>query len=267
MAVVATCCMIAQSLLANTDDPDPWQAAGRLDYTTASNRLAQLIKQHPEDNRVACAYAASLLVREPVTQVQVEQSRHILASVLARTHAQESTYRPLAIYLLARIAHDHADPPDFGVAQSCYEQLRREYPQHPLADEAAVHLGVMRAFSPSTVHSPAAVAILEQLLQSVSTASARRELHHLLAYLHWHLRHDVAAALPHYIACREIGFETPYRDSEIDLTIAGLAEELGQDDVAARHYLAFAGTNPTDARTQTARQLAHEAQLRVGVGK
>ncbi len=247
---------------ANADPTDPWQSALNLDYNTASDGLARQHDVAPDDLRITCAYAASLLVREPVTDANVEKARSLLESVIANAPRTDVQHRPLALYLTARIDHDHINPPRLDEAQVRYEQLRREYPTHPLADQSAVHLGLLQAVQSPPPDPKPAVAIVEALLAQVSTPASRRELHHLIAYLHWQVRHDAAAALPHYIAGREIGFETPYRNSELDLTIAGLAAETGQNELAAQYYLKFAETNPRDGRAQSARRLAAEAFAR-----
>lgn len=240
---------------------DPWQAALNLDFNTAARALEHQHAANPDDPRLACAFAASLLVRDPVTAANVSAARRLLEAVASRLPVTESRCRPLALYLLARIAHEHADPPRLDEARTHYEQLRREYPGHPLADQAAVHLALLRTGSAAPAE---AVAIAQGYLATVQSPPARRELHHLLAWLEWRRRGDAAAALPHYLSARAIGFETPYRNGEVDLTIAGLATAVGRDEIAAEHYRAFADANPSDGRAQTARRLAREALARTG---
>ncbi|MBW7896436.1 MAG: hypothetical protein H3C27_15110 [Opitutaceae bacterium] len=259
-AVLLALACFSQVLAGETD---PWSAALNLDYNQAASLLARQHAGRPEDPRLGTAYAASLLVREPTTAANVALARTTLETVLASLAPDDSEHRPLALYLLGRIAHDHQDPPRLDDAVARYEQLRREHPGHALADQAAVHLGFIRALQLPPPEFQTAVAQVGALLAAVATPAARRELHHLLAHLHWHGRGDAAAALPHYLAGREIGFEAPYRNGEIDLTIAGLARELGRDDLAARHYRAFAEANPRDGRAQTARRLAAEAAARL----
>lgn len=243
-------------------ETDPWQAAQNLDFNAAAESLDGLHTSAPDDARVACAYASSLLVRDPVTAKNVTRARDLFEALLVRLPDSDTRYRPLALYLLGRIAHDHVEPARLDEARVRYEQLRLEYPHHPLADQAAVHLGFILALQPTPDDPAQAVTVVEALLKTVSTSASRRELHHLLAHLHWQVRGNAAAALPHYLAGRAIGFEAPYRNGEVDLTIAGLASEIGRHALAAEHYLAFAEANPRDARTQTARRLAAEALAR-----
>ncbi|MCC6416433.1 MAG: hypothetical protein IT582_11040 [Opitutaceae bacterium] len=247
---------------AATGTDTAWKAALSLDYNSAAANLEQQHRANPADARIATAYAASLLVRDPVTTVNVTEAETLLGNLLKTLPPDDVEYRPLVLYLLGRIAHDHAEPPRLADAQSRYEQLRRDYPGHPLADQAAVHLGYIVSLQAAPSDAREGIAAVETLLASATSPDARRELHYLLAHLHWHGRHDAAAALPHYLAGREIGFEAPYRNGEVDLTIAGLAVELDRNELAARHYLAFAAAYPQDGRAKTARRLAVEAQAR-----
>jgi hypothetical protein len=243
--------------------PAPWQAARNFDYNAASLALAAQHAASPADLRIANAYAASLLVRQPHAAANLATARTVLESVLARATPADTDHRILALYLLARIDHEHVALPQLDVARRRYNELVRNHPGHPLAEHAAVHLGFLHAFQTPDLPPAAAVAFVEELLGHVTTPGARRELHHLAAHLHWHGRRDAAAALPHYRAGRAIGFETPYRNGELDLTIASLAAGLGQDALALRHYRAFADAYPRDARTQTVRRLAAETEARL----
>lgn len=250
-------------LKAEPDANDAWQAALNLDYNAAASALELRHDEAPGDPRTDVAYAASLLVRDPVTTDNVARAGQVLETLLATLPATDNAHRPLVLYLLARIAHDHEVPSRLETALARYRQLRAEYPGHALADQAAVHLGYILSLQTPDIDPASGIAAVEPLLATVATPGAKRELHYLLAHLHWHGRRDAAAALPHFIAGREIGFEAPYRNGEVDLTIAGLAAELGRDELAARHYLAFVNAYPRDARAQTARRLAEEARARL----
>lgn len=248
---------------ADSTPTDAWQSALNLDYNAAAAILEAQYRADTENPRIAIAYAASLLVRDPATSHNVVEAQRVLESLLARLSEDDTAHRPLAIYLLGRIAHDHVEPARLDVAKSRYTQLRQDYLDHPLAEQAAVHLAYIVSLH-EPPHDPLqGIAAIEALLASTKSPSAQRELHFLIAHLHWHGRGDAAAALPHYIAGREINFEAPYRNGEVDLTIAGLAAELGRDELAAQHYMAFVEAHPRDGRAQTARRLAHEARARL----
>lgn len=248
---------------ADNKPADAWQSALNLDYNAAAATLETQHRADPDNPRIAIAYATSLLVRDPATSHNVVEAQRILEVLLMRLAEDDTAHRPLAIYLLGRIVHDHVDPARLDVAKSRYTQLRHDYPGHPLAEQAAVHLAYILSLHEPPRDPLQAIAAVEALLATVKSPFPQRELHFLIAHLHWHVRGDAAAALPHYITGREIGFEAPYRDGEIDLTIAGLAAELGQDELAAKHYMAFVEAYPRDGRAQTARRLAHEARARL----
>jgi hypothetical protein len=239
---------------------DPWQAARNLDFDSAAKRLDQLGDAQPADLRITVARAASLLARQPRTEANVREARAILDRASASTGpAAEADLRALAAYLVARIDQDHLDTPDLAAARTGYSALRREYPAHPLADQAALQLAYILAYQTPGTTPAESVAGIEALLGSVGLDAPRRELHLLLArILVRELKND-AAALPHLAAARAIGCLTAHRDYELDLMIATIAARLGQGPLASRHYLAFADARPRDVRAPTARRLAAEA--------
>lgn len=238
---------------AKSPGPDPWQTALAFDYNTAAARFADLHAANPADSRVAVAYASSLLIRQPRTEANIRTARDLLLKVRETAPASDEN-SVLALYLLARVELDHLDPAQPDSARARLEQLRRDHPGHPLADHAAVELAYLLAYPPSGVRA-AAIPAIETLLASVKTPGAARDLHQLLGSLSLRQLRSPAAALPHYVAARAVGFEQPLRNADADLTIANLARETGDDALARRHYAAFLAAAPRDVRASTVRRL------------
>jgi len=240
----------------------PWQDMLNTNYTAASDRLQKLHEANPSDTRYAVAYAASLLSRDPTTRANVRKSRAILAKVLADLPSTETEYRPLALYLLGRIDHEHFDTPRYETSRGFYEQLRSEYPQHPFADQAAVQLILLlrREFPES--QTAAVVTEIEAIIPTVIDVAARRDLHGIAVDLYGDvlLLNDKAGALRHLLAARELGSVSFYADSHADMHIAGLARQLGMRQLAAKHYRSFAAAVPRDDRVYTALRLARELE-------
>jgi len=235
---------------------DPWLDVLNTRYTAASHKFEKLSKASPNDTRLTLAYAASLLTRDPMTQSNVRKARSILLDLVSKLRLGETHYRPLALLLLGRIDHDHIQPVQFDSARAFYEQLWSEYPQHPLADQAAVqHLHLIYLQSPES-RSHEVVAQVEATLPSVSSQSHRLRLHELAARIYLRHLNDEASALPHLIAALEEGSE----DKSLDLHIAYLARQLGRLTLAAKHYRAFYESSPRDNRAYTARRLAEELE-------
>jgi len=249
--------LLSPSLAADArSNDDPWLDILNTHYTAASHKFEKLAKASPDDTRLTLAYAASLLTRDPMTRSNVRKARGILLNVVSELPVSETHYRPLALLLLGRIDHDHSEPVQFESACAFYEQLRREYPQHPLADQAAVQLLNLIYLQSPESRSHEVVAQVEATLPTVSRKSHRLRLRELAARIY--LRHlkDEAAALPHLIAALEEGSE----DKSLDLHIAYVARRLGQLTLAAKHYRAFYEGSPRDSRAYTARRLAHELE-------
>ncbi len=248
-------CLLATLPLAaeKSSAPDPWQTALAFDYNAAAERFAKLHAASPADTRVAVAYASSLLVKQPRTEANIITARDVLLKV-RETAGTPSENSILALYLLARIELDHLDPAQPDSARARLEQLRRDHPAHTLADHAAVELAYLAAYPPSGP-SPAAIPAVEALLASVKNPGAARDLHQLLGSLQLRQLNKPAAALPHFIAARAVGFEQPLRNAESDITIANLARETGDPVLARRYYEAFIAAAPRDVRTSTVRRL------------
>lgn len=231
-------------------ETDPWQAALAFDYNVASDGFAALHRAAPDDPRLAIARASGLLVRQPRTETNIRDARELLSDAL---HTADETLAPLALFLLARIEIDHLANPDPASARERLLALRRDHPEHPLADHAAVQLAYLAA---DDAASPAdTLAAAEALLATVRAPEAARDLHSLLAALLLRHLRDPAAALPHLIAARAVGHQQPLRDADLDLSIANLARETGDPDLARRHYAAFLAAAPRDTRASTARRL------------
>jgi len=245
---------------ANEPETDPWQDALNVDYTTASRKLEKLHKEDPSDTRIAIAHAAALLARDPVTQKNILKARDLLLTLVSDLPTSETRYRPLALYLLGRIDQDHIAPERLDSAREFYEQLRREYPGHELADQGTVQLALLLAMQAPDTPLEDAAAKVETFLPSVTADHAKRELHSIAGNLHWYVHQDAQTALPHLIAGRELGYEAFYRNSDVDIMIAGLAREIGLSELAAKHYRRFAAAVPRDTRAYTALRLASELE-------
>jgi len=246
---------------------DPWQDALNVDYTTASRKLEKLHKEDPSDLRITVAHAAALLARDPVTQRNILKARSLLMDLVSDLSTSEARYRPLALYLLGRIDQDHIAPERLDSAREFYEQLRREYPGHELADQGTVHLALLVAMQAPDAQLEDAAEKVEAFLPTVTADHAKRELHSIAGNLHWYVHQDAETALTHLIAGRELNYESFYRNSDVDIMIAGLAREIGLAELAAKHYRRFAATVPRDTRVYTALRLADELEEQASQSK
>jgi len=243
----------------------PWQDVLNTSYTAASDKLHKLHEADPSNARYAVAYAASLLSRDPTTRANVRKSRAILEKIVADLPTSYAEHRPIALYLLGRISHDHFDAPEYETARGFYQQLRTQYPQHPLADQAAVQLMLLLQQELPQSRTSEVVAAIEAIIPTVTDTGACRDLHGRAASLYEDplLLNDKAGALRHILAARELGSVSFYADAHADLQIAGLARQLGMNALAAKHYRAFAAALPRDDRVHTALRLARELEEEV----
>jgi hypothetical protein len=190
--------------------------------------------------------ALTRLQLQPKTAANVDAAAAALRELAA---AGDPVLAPVALHTLARIEHVHRLRPDLSAAVARYEELRRLYPDHPLADEAVVRLAIIAFQDPSPPERAAAeLARFAALASDLRSADARRDLHLLLADTALRLRHDEAFALEHYLAAEAAGIHLAAIRTTVLVSIGELAARLGRPEVARRHledYLVFA---PRDNR-------------------
>lgn len=252
---VAFCALVAlpDLFVSSSSAREPWQTALTFDYNTAAEAFANLHAATPDDARITIGYASTLLVKQPRTEANI-RAAHDLLRRIRETAPLPSEESVLALYLLARVELDHITPAEPDSARARFEQLRRNYPAHPLADHTAVHLALLDAY-PASGADIDAIPAIKTYLASVKTPEAARDLHLLLGSLQLRQLRSPAAALPHFIAARAVGFEQPLRNAETDLTIANLARETDDHVTARRHYAAFLAAAPRDVRASTVRRI------------
>jgi hypothetical protein len=242
----------------------PWQMALGFDYNEASENFTRLQAAFPADARIAIARAATLLVRQPRTADNIRTARSLLEAVATRsaTFAGASVDETvLAAYLAARIDQDHLEPPREAMARAAYETILRDHPGHRLAGQAAVQLSLLDAWSEPRLPAAGAIArIAARLPGAASHPEAARELHFILARLEWEGRRNARAAVVHLQAGRAIGYESPFRNAEVDLMIGNLARGEGDATTAITHYRAFLEGKRRDVRASTVRRYLAELE-------
>lgn len=238
-----------------TTDRDPWTEALAFDNPAALQSFEKLRKAAPADSRLMLGYASALLNRQPETSANVEHAAKLLGEVSTDSHALAS-HRATARYLLGRIAQDHLSTPDLKAARDHYRAVMHDFPDHPLAGEAAVNLGyILRWDTPGSSSSEIADGLVK-LSTEATAPTARRELLFLLGDVRRGALKDKRGARDALVEARKIGFETPDRNGDVDLLIASLSDELGDPSTAIAHYRAFIRDYPRDNRTTTVRLLA-----------
>ena len=242
--------------------PSPWESGLTFEHAKAAEGFAALHAKNPQDARIAIAYASTLLVLQPRTSANIDAA-YALLKTAAVTGAPEGD-AVIASYLLARVEQDHLSPADPDRARTRYEALLREHPAHPLAGQAAVQLALLDAWAPPRLPVREAVARIESLLAASRQPAASRELHFILARLQWEDLHDATAAIAHLSAGRELGYEKPFRNAEVDLMIAGIAYEHGDRALALKHYRSYIAADQRNSRTHTIRTRITELETELG---
>lgn len=230
----------------------PWETALQFDYSASAQQFERQHDESPNNARIAIGYASTLLSLQPRTESNIEKAHRLLEGVASSAPAS-SDEAPLAIYLLARIEQDHLSPARTDSALRRYELLLAQGPGTPVADYAAVQLALHTFRHQETDRVQATVDRLQSLLSAVRSPDASRDLHFLLGNVFWRDLQDGPRALAHFIKMREFSSALSMRDAEIDLIIGGIASEIGEHEVAVKHYESFLAQLPRDIRSSTVR--------------
>ncbi|MDR1280959.1 MAG: hypothetical protein LBK99_09075 [Opitutaceae bacterium] len=252
------CCIPVIRVFAATEEPAPWETALRFDYNEASESFARLRKASPSDARIAIAHASVLLVRQPRTTGNILVAHSLLKAVASRSIPFDGAPEDdvlLALFLAARVEQDHLEPPRPADARAAYQVLMQDHPGHPLAGQAAVQLSLLDAWDEPRLPAENAIGRITARLPLVATRpEAARDLRMILARLEWEDRRDARAAIVHLQAGRAIGYQSPFRNAEVDLMIANLAARLNDNITASAHYRAFLDGKRQDIRTSAVRR-------------
>lgn len=234
---------------------DPWQAGLALDAAGAVQALEERLESAPaSDQRTRLALASALLLKQPRSIANLRRAL-ALCEVAVSAPDLPVDEAVLARYLRARLNHAHLEPADLPAARADYNDLVARFPTHPLAGHAAVKLAILELFEAPSADPAAGPRLVEQLLVTITSADARRELHFQLGRFAW-LRHaDAPTALRHLRAARELDFQQIDRNAEVDLMIAGIAREHDQPELALAHYQRFLANKIRDARVTTVQEI------------
>lgn len=191
--------------------------------------------------------ALTLLQLQPKTDANIEHAAQLLAEVVRTTPNTEPGIA--ALYYLGRLEHAHRSPRNLPAATTHYRALIAARPDHPLAEQAIIKLGVIELYADLTpAERLAHYAALDRQAKTLKTSTAQRDIHILLAEaaLRFALGSDLA--LEHYLAADRAGIVRATVVADIWVRIGELARETGRNDVARTYYSKFLDTFERDVR-------------------
>lgn len=182
--------------------------------------------------------ALSLLQVQPKTDRNISEAASLLEEV--RATDQNDNLGITARYYLGRLEHVHRTQPAPAAALPHYRELVRDHPQHPLAAQAAVKMGIIELYSPlPNEERNRLIRDYSALAQTFTDANGRRDLHLLIGEVILRFDLDKAAALDQFRAADAAGITRSTLQAEIWVKIGELARELEQYELARTYYQRF----------------------------
>lgn len=228
---------------------EAWKETTIFLFNDARRRFRDLrLNKHSNEPMVRLGEAVNLLNVQPKTRGNIEQARQHLESL-----AQDGAHDEIALmarYFIARIEQIHDSAGDPMKAATIYRRLLREQPDHWLAQQGAVKLGMLLLFEsdPSVDRGPI-FAEVEAFGPILTSRAARRDFHHLLGRAYLFFEASREKALAHLMAAEAEGMEDFSLRADVLVSIAELARELDRREVAIRYYEAFLEDHLRDYRS------------------
>ncbi len=190
--------------------------------------------------------AVALLARQPITPVQIESARGILAELAA---AGTDHVGLGARFYLARIAQHHAAQPDEAAAARLYRELIELRPESVWAQTALSRLAILQIYALDPALAPTErVARAERLIALACGPVAQSELHWLVAEAIFYYRLPPLPALPHLLAAERLGRLDAVTHADVLVQIAALSLKAGDPAQARAHFQKLLDTYPRDQR-------------------
>ncbi len=218
-------------------------------FRDSLTRFAQL-----EGPEARYGEALTLLMRQPKTASNIQRSSELLAELAASQPDSELGIG--ARYHLGRIEQTHRITPDPAAARRQFQQLIKDHPAHPYAQQAVVKLAILELYervSPE-VRLERFLALTARA-PSLADPAACRDLYLLLADTAQRYDYAPALALDLLLRADESGIVRRIEQANTWVRITVLASENDQPAIARAYGERFLQNFLRDNRRLTIEQL------------
>lgn len=233
--------VFASDVATGTDGP--WAVFWERRFQEAGVAFERAARSAPDDRSLSAGKALALLSVQPLTRENVARADAVLSELERGT----DNVALVARYLRARVAEVHLFEPDLALAARRYEALLDLDASHPVAQMAIPKLARLRIYDEGA-EPQAGLEVAEALESRLLPGAARRDFHLLMARSYLFFALSPARALEHLRAAWAEGLSVPPNASSVLVSIAELAHDQGQADVARESYRAFLKAFPRDQR-------------------
>ncbi|MFH1498892.1 MAG: hypothetical protein ABII82_13825 [Verrucomicrobiota bacterium] len=197
--------------------------------------------------------AVTMLQLQPKTDPNIERAANLLEEVVAERADDELGIA--ARFYLGRLEQVHRTPLNPEAAAEHFAVLLRDFPGHPLTEQAVVKLALLELYAPGTpAEQLAAFEKFRRLGEELKTHDAIRDLNLTLGNAAQRLALGDELALPCYIAAYRAGIHLTSVRGDTLVSIGELARKTGRHELAREHYQRFLEEFKRDNRRLTIRE-------------
>lgn len=179
--------------------------------------------------------AVTLLLTQPKTDSNIERAAQLLNKIIEQNPTDSQGI--LARYYLGRLEQAHRTPPNLEAASAHYRELLKTAPDHPLAEEGLVKLGIIELYG-ADLTDEARLKLHREYAgraDKLKSSSARRDLHFLLAQVAQRYRFSKLITLEHFLAADKEGIQRTATRADVYVSILTLARDLNRPTLSRQY--------------------------------
>ena len=230
---------------------EPWEVEALLLYNSGSPEVNDLRARSTGNTRLGgYARALEVLFQEPREEANALQAQRVFDQ-LFEVNGNDDVGMASAYYL-ARISHKHLDDPDLESARLGYRYLFEAYPGRFFGELAFLKLILVELYERDAEESIGArLEFLEERGKRLTIPEMQRGFHRSIGEAYRVFELSEAKAYKHLRAAYEFEAPVPETQIELMLSVAELAEAIGDVDTAISALEDFLRTAKWDDRRDT----------------
>lgn len=228
-----------------------WEVEALLLYNSGSPEVNDLRARSTGNTRLGgYAKALEILFQEPREEANVLRAKKVFDQLFEINGKDDVGMA--AAYYLARISHKHLDEPDLESARLGYRYLFETYPGRFFGELAFLKFILVELYEREAEESIGArLESIEERGKRLTIPEMQRGFHRSMGEAYRVFELSEAKAYKHLRAAYEIEAPVPETQIELMLSVAELAEAMGDVDVAISALEDFLRTAKWDDRLET----------------
>lgn len=232
------------------ESAEPWEMEALLLYNSGSPEVNDLRARSTGNVRLGgYARALEILFQEPREEANALRAKKLLDQLFEVN--EKDDVGMASAYYLARISHKHLDEPDVEAARLGYRYLFETYSGRFFGELAFLKFVLVELYERDSEESvEQRLENLEKSGERLTIPEMRRGFHRSMGEAYRVFELSDAKAYEHLKAAYELEAPVPETQIELMLSVAELAESIGDVDLAISALEDFLATAKWDERRQ-----------------